>query len=78
MKKPGFTLICPGMEQKMRIFNEIKTVFLDMDGTILDKFYDDYFWEIYVPQKYAEKEGISFDEAQKNTLFYVQSRGRHS
>lgn len=26
-KKPGFTLICPGMEQKMRIFNEIKTVF---------------------------------------------------
>ncbi|WP_161936174.1 HAD-IA family hydrolase [Thermodesulfovibrio aggregans] len=53
------------MEQKMRIFNEIKTVFLDMDGTILDKFYDDYFWEIYVPQKYAEKEGISFDEAQK-------------
>lgn len=65
MKKPGFTLICPGMEQKMRIFNEIKTVFLDMDGTILDKFYDDYFWEIYVPQKYAEKEGISFEKAQK-------------
>lgn len=40
-----------------------------MDGTILDKFYDDYFWEIYVPQKYAEKEGISFDEAQKKYSF---------
>ncbi|WP_353683682.1 HAD-IA family hydrolase [Thermodesulfovibrio sp. 3907-1M] len=49
----------------MKLFNEIKTILLDMDGTILDKYYDDYFWEIYVPQKYAEKEGISFDEAQR-------------
>lgn len=46
-------------------FNEIKTVLLDMDGTILDKYYDDYFWEVYVPQKYAEKEGLSFEEAQR-------------
>ncbi|MCS7202966.1 MAG: HAD-IA family hydrolase [Thermodesulfovibrio sp.] len=46
-------------------FSEIRTVLLDMDGTILDKYYDDFFWEIYVPQKYAQKENISFDEAQK-------------
>lgn len=46
-------------------FNEIKTVLLDMDGTILDKYYDDYFWEVYVPQKYAEKEQISFEDAQR-------------
>lgn len=46
-------------------FREIKTVLLDMDGTILDKYYDDYFWEIYVPQKYAQNKGISFNEAQK-------------
>lgn len=49
-------------------FDKIKTVLLDMDGTILDKYYDDYFWQIYTPQKYAEKESISFEEAQK-TLF---------
>jgi len=65
MRELNFILICRGIQQKMIPFNEIKTVLLDMDGTILDKYYDDYFWEIYVPQKYAEKEGISFEEAQK-------------
>lgn len=49
----------------MIIFNQIETVLLDMDGTILDKYYDDYFWEILVPKKYAEKNAISFEEAQK-------------
>ncbi|GAB6183144.1 HAD-IA family hydrolase [Thermodesulfovibrio hydrogeniphilus] len=49
----------------MRVFKDIKFVLLDMDGTILDKYYDDYFWEVYVPMKYAEKEGLSFEEAQK-------------
>lgn len=49
-------------------FNKIKTVLLDMDGTILDKYYDDYFWENYVPQKYAEKEQISIEEA-RSILF---------
>jgi len=55
----------PGKMKKMLSFEKIKTVLLDMDGTILDKYYDDYFWEVYVPQKYAEKENISFEQAQK-------------
>ncbi|MCX8034137.1 MAG: HAD-IA family hydrolase [Thermodesulfovibrio sp.] len=50
---------------KKIVFNEIETILLDMDGTILDKYYDDYFWEIYVPEKYSLKNGISFQEAQK-------------
>lgn len=49
----------------MIAFKQIETILLDMDGTILDKYYDDFFWEIYVPQKYAEKNGITFEEAQK-------------
>ncbi len=49
----------------MRVFKDIRFVLLDMDGTILDKYYDDYFWEVYVPMKYAEKEGLSFEESQK-------------
>ncbi len=49
----------------MIFFNEIKTVLLDMDGTILDKYYDDYFWEVYVPTRYAERQGITFEEAQR-------------
>ncbi len=31
----------------------IDTVFLDMDGTLLDKYYDDYFWGEHVPLAYS-------------------------
>jgi len=34
---------------------DIKFVLLDMDGTLLDRYFDDYFWEHLVPEKYAEK-----------------------
>jgi len=62
---------------KMIAFDEIQTVFLDMDGTILDKYYDDYFWEVYVPQKYSEKEGLSFKEAQKRLFsMYKAEKGK--
>lgn len=47
------------------VFDKIETILLDMDGTILDKYYDDYFWEIYVPEKFSLKYGVSFQEAQK-------------
>jgi putative hydrolase of the HAD superfamily len=46
-------------------FDQIETILLDMDGTILDKYYDDFFWEIYVPEKFSLKYGIPFQEAQK-------------
>lgn len=46
---------------------EIDKVFLDMDGTLLDKFFDDYFWETFVPEQYAKKYGIEKREA-KNIL----------
>ena len=49
-------------------FNEIKHVLLDMDGTLLDKYFDDYFWEHLVPEKYAEKHNITFGKAKKELL----------
>ncbi|OIO27600.1 MAG: hypothetical protein AUJ60_08885 [Nitrospirae bacterium CG1_02_44_142] len=47
--------------------NEIKYVLLDMDGTLLDKYFDDYFWEHLVPEKYAEKNCITFGKAKANS-----------
>ncbi len=47
---------------------DIEYVLLDMDGTLLDKYFDDYFWEHLVPEKYAEKHGISFGRAKKELL----------
>jgi putative hydrolase of the HAD superfamily len=45
----------------------IDTVFLDMDGTLLDLNYDNHFWLEHVPRRYADKLGVSLAEA-KDTL----------
>ncbi|MEM7358057.1 MAG: GMP/IMP nucleotidase [Pseudomonadota bacterium] len=36
-------------------WTEITTVLLDMDGTLLDLHFDNYFWQHYVPQVYSVK-----------------------
>lgn len=46
----------------------IKYVLLDMDGTLLDKYFDDYFWEHLVPEKYAEKHGMTFGRAKEELM----------
>lgn len=42
---------------------QIDTVFLDMDGTLLDLHYDNHFWLSHVPMRYAEKHGLSVEES---------------
>ena len=44
-------------------WKNINSVFLDMDGTLLDLHFDNHFWLDYIPQKYAEKEQISLQQA---------------
>lgn len=46
-------------------WQQITTVLLDMDGTLLDKYYDDYFWERYLPQVYGVQNGLKEREAQQ-------------
>jgi putative hydrolase of the HAD superfamily len=41
----------------------IDSVFLDMDGTLLDLHFDNHFWLDHVPQRYAEKNGLSKQDA---------------
>lgn len=41
----------------------IDTVFLDMDGTLLDLHFDNHFWLEYVPIHFADKHSISVDKA---------------
>jgi putative hydrolase of the HAD superfamily len=41
----------------------IATVLLDMDGTLLDLHYDNHFWQVYVPEKFAERHGLPPEEA---------------
>lgn len=44
---------------------DINTVFLDMDGTLLDLHYDNHFWLEHVPRRYAEKNNMAVDAAKK-------------
>lgn len=46
-------------------WDRISTVLLDMDGTLLDKYYDDYFWEQFLPAVYGEKNGLDADRARQ-------------
>ena len=48
---------------KMINWNTIDTVLLDMDGTILDLHFDNYFWQEYIPQRYAENHSLTLDQA---------------
>ncbi len=44
-------------------WSSIRTVLLDMDGTLLDLHYDNYFWLEHVPRRYAEYHGVEIEGA---------------
>lgn len=45
--------------------DEIQYILLDMDGTLLDLYFDDYFWGHLVPEKYAERHEMTFGAAKE-------------
>ncbi len=44
-------------------WSDVDTVFLDLDGTLLDLHFDNHFWLEYVPVCYADKHQISRQQA---------------
>jgi putative hydrolase of the HAD superfamily len=55
-------------------WNQIDTVLLDMDGTLLDLHFDNHFWLEYVPQRYAEIKGLDPKLAKQELLIRYKSR----
>ncbi|HKJ07587.1 MAG TPA: GMP/IMP nucleotidase [Gammaproteobacteria bacterium] len=43
----------------------IRSVFLDMDGTLLDLHFDTHFWREHVPMRYAQRHGMSVEQAKE-------------
>lgn len=43
-------------------WDNIDTVLLDMDGTLLDLHYDNHFWFTHLPKRYAEIHGGDIDQ----------------
>jgi hypothetical protein len=50
------TTVAPAID-----WDRIDTVFLDMDGTLLDLAFDNYFWLELVPARYADANGLTPD-----------------
>ena len=46
-------------------WNQIDTVLLDMDGTLLDLHFDNHFWLEHVPHRWSELHGVSLEEAKE-------------
>jgi putative hydrolase of the HAD superfamily len=54
-------------------WSQIDTILLDMDGTLLDKYFDDHFWEEYIPKVFAEVNNLTPEEARKALLKRYQA-----
>jgi putative hydrolase of the HAD superfamily len=44
-------------------WSRIDQVMLDMDGTVLDLAFDNRFWRVVVPERYAQQHGIDVQQA---------------
>jgi 5'-nucleotidase len=51
----------------------IDTVLLDMDGTLLDLHFDNYFWQTWLPQRYADIHGLDLDETLHKLNTHIES-----
>ena len=49
-------------------WNKIDTVLLDMDGTLLDLYFDNYFWLEYLPICYAKQHQLTVAQANQILL----------
>jgi 5'-nucleotidase len=49
-------------------WNGIDTILLDLDGTLLDRAFDDHFYFEVLPGRYAEANGISLDIARERLV----------
>lgn len=47
------------------------TVFLDMDGTLLDLHFDNHFWLEHLPRRYAEHRRLTQDQARTEILSMI-------
>jgi len=52
-------------------WQEIDTVLLDMDGTLLDLHFDDYFWLSHLPKRYADYHQVDGETANRHIRDHI-------
>ena len=57
-------------------WSQIDTVMFDMDGTLLDLHFDNYFWQTFLPGAWARSQGIEEQTARERiNAMYTEMRG---
>lgn len=56
---------------------EVDTVLLDMDGTLTDLAFDNYFWQTLVPETWGAARGLNLQEA-KDAMRRVSRRAAYA
>lgn len=54
-------------------WSALDTVFLDMDGTLLDLHFDSHFWLDHLPRRYAALKSVDPDEARTSIVSMIES-----
>ncbi len=55
-------------------WNDIDTVLLDMDGTILDRHFDDHFWLEHVPKRWSQRNHTTLEYAKEHLYSLFRSQ----
>lgn len=59
-----------GATPKLVDWQAIDTVLLDMDGTLLDLHFDNFFWLEHLPKEYARRNNLSVNDAHQELKRY--------
>jgi 5'-nucleotidase len=54
-------------------WDRIDDVLVDMDGTLLDRHFDNFFFEEELPRRYANLHGLSFEESRERLMAMYRS-----
>ncbi|SDX67974.1 GMP/IMP nucleotidase [Marinobacter mobilis] len=54
-------------------WSQLDTLFLDMDGTLLDLHFDSHFWLEHLPLRYAEHHALTPEQARARLLPMIQA-----
>jgi HAD superfamily hydrolase (TIGR01509 family) len=54
-------------------WDRVDDVLLDMDGTLLDRQFDNFFFEEELPRRYAAKEGLKLDASRERLMSMYRS-----
>jgi len=55
------------------VWDQIDDVLLDMDGTLLDRHFDNFFFEEELPRRYAVLQGLPFEESRERLMAMYRS-----